>query len=312
MGENRKVLIPQETQQAFYQMLSGLQKDQLNVLSDIFDGILSKFARGTHSADFDAPVKKVEKIFLKKTAHFSKDDQAAVRRSLVAKLALNLPTIVEKMNLPGSILVLYPDAFGRLAYHLKNNRDDPYDLTDEFFRKDIRFVLGLSVPCGVAIADMVSKVPLRKVILSSFRSRNVSPVIRYFRARGYGRWFRVHVDPRYLTEFNEQGHDKFYLRVAELLEQQKDVRGYVGTTWYYDPQLLKISPHLAFLQLRPLERGAFMLRHRGGRDDIKYALMKSETRRRLYQEGKYTPISYSILWPRKDLISWAEQARLGK
>ena len=312
MDENRKVLIPQETQQAFYQMLSGFPKDQLNVLSDIFDGILSKVGRGTDSADFYAPVKKVEKIFSEKTANFSKDDQAVLRRSLVAKLALNLPTIVEKMNLPRSILVLYPDAFGRLADHLKNNRDDPYDLTDEFFRKDIRFVLGLSIPCGVAICDMISKVSLPSVILSLFRSRNVSPAIRYLRARGYGRWFRVHVDSRYLTEFNERGHDNFYLRIAELLEQQKDVRGYVGTTWYYDPQLLKISPHLAFLQLRPLERGAFMLRHRGGRDDIKNAIMKSKTRRRLYQEGKYSPISYSILWPRKDLISWAEQARRAK
>lgn len=28
---------------------------------------------------------------------------------------------------------------------------------------------------------------------------------------------------------------------------------------------------------------------------------------RSHNEGKYTPVCYSLLWPRKELISWAEQ-----
>jgi hypothetical protein len=80
----------------------------------------------------------------------------------------------------------------------------------------------------------------------------------------------------------------------------------VGTSWFYDPHLLQISPHFAYLQQRPLEGGAFLMRHRTGRFDIEHATMTSRTRRRLYQEGKYTPMCYSLLWPRKDLIFWAK------
>jgi hypothetical protein len=115
-----------------------------------------------------------------------------------------------------------------------------------------------------------------------------------------------------LNDFNERGWDNCFLRIAELLERKKDIRGLVGTSWFYDPQLLKISPRLAYLRQRPLERGAFLLRHRTGSVDIENATMKSETRLRLYQEGKYTPIVLSIVWPRKDLICWADQARRGK
>jgi hypothetical protein len=299
-------LITKQAKQAFYQIFSGLPKHHGTVLSDICDEILSKIGRGAEAADFQAPVKKVETTILKNTANLSKNDKDVLKRSLVAKLALNLPTIVEKMDLPTSIIELYPDSFTRLADHLKNNRDDPYDLTDDFFIKDIRFVLGLSIPCGAQIVDLISKVRLRSVLLSLFRSRNISAIIRYARVKGYGPWFRSHNESRYLTDFNELGWHNCYLRIAELLERRQNIRGMVGTTWFYDPQLIEISPRLAYLQQRPLEHGAFSLRHGTGIFDIKNATMKSKTRLRLYQEGKYTPICYTLLWPRKDLISWAK------
>ena len=251
MGENRKVVIPQQTKQAFYQMLLDLPGDQLTVLSEILDKILPRIDRWSNVADFWAPIREVETIFLRWTANFPKHYQLVLRRSLMAKLALNLPTVVEKMNLPRSISVLYRDAFERVANHLKNNRDDPYNLTDDFFLKDIRFVLGLSIPCGAQVVDMISKVPLHSVILSFFRSKNLSAIVRYARVKGYGPWFRIHTESRYLSDFDEQGWDNCYLRIAELLEHQKDVRGMVGTSWFYDPQLLEISPHLAYLQAAP-------------------------------------------------------------
>jgi hypothetical protein len=313
MVENKMNLLPQRTHQAFCQMFSGLPRDQINALSDLADEILLKAGRGAEIVDYYEPVKIAQTIFSKKTENYSKDSQVLLKRSLLAKLALNLPTIVEKMDLPKKIFLLYPNAFDRLADHLKTNCADPYDLTDDFFLKDIRFVLGLSIPCSTThVLDMISKVSLRSVILSLFWLGNVKAIIQYARIKGYGPWFRVHTDPRRLNDFNEQGWDNCFLRIAELLERRKDIRGLVGTSWFYDPQLLKISPRLAYLRQRPLERGAFLLRHRTGGIDIEYATRKSETRLRLYQEGKYTPIVLSIVWPRKDLISWADQARRGK
>ncbi len=307
MGKTGMNLIPEQTYQALSQHFSGLAGERALLLDQIKDEILLNLPQYARMGDFRQPVQKIESIFLKKAAHLYQDEQNNLKRALVAKLALHLPKIIDKMNLPSSILELYPDAFTRLADFLKRPSIDAYDVTSDYFRKDIRFVLGLSIPCGALVVDMTSRVALRSLILSVFRSNKANVIIRYAIAGGNGYWLRGHVDSRYLTEFNEIGNDNFYLYVAELMERKKEIRGYVGTSWYFDPQLLKISPRLAYLQERPRTGGAFFLRHGSEQSDIAMAIKTSETRRRLYEQGKYIPICYSMLWPRKELITWAEQ-----
>jgi hypothetical protein len=307
MEKGKLNLIPDQTSQKLEQLYSGLTSEQASLIDKIKNEILSNLSQYERMADFRMPVKKVEAVFLKHVAHHFQQDQIMLKRALVAKLALKLPGIVKRMNLPPSILELYPDAFGRLADFLQNIGHDPYDSTSDFFCKDIRFVLGLSVPCCAQIVDMHSMFYFRTLVLSCLRSKDVSAIKRYFLIEGYRAWFQIHTESRYLDEFNEHGWDRCYLRVAELLKRKKDITGMVGTSWFYDPQLLKISPRLAYLQSCPQERGAFFLRHGSEQSDIAMAIKTSETRRRLYQEGKYIPVCYSMLWPRKELIAWAEQ-----
>jgi hypothetical protein len=309
MADKKDNYISASAGEIFHRLFSSLSDEHAALVDTIRDEILSTIPQYAGMADFRAPVKKIDALFLKKTNGRSRNEQNALKRALVATLALHLPVIISKMNLPDSILALYPDVFERLAVFLENHTVDPYDWTGELFCKDMRFVLGLSVPCGVLIIDMISRIPLPSVILSFFRSRNFKGVLRYTLARGTGKWFRGHLDSRYVADFNEREFDKFYIRVADLLEKRKDVSGYVGTSWLYDPQLLEISPHLAFFQERPLERGAFMLKHGTQQSDVINALKASKKRQRLYQEGKYITVCYSSLWPRRELISWARQAR---
>jgi hypothetical protein len=290
-------------------LLSSLSSEQATLLDQMKDEILSNVSQYAKMADFPKPIKEVEGIFLKKAAHYSQDDQFILRRALVAKLALHLPHLLKKMDLPAGILALYSDAFGRLAAFLKSTGNVPYDSTGEFFCKDVRFVLGLSVPCGAQVVDMHSRFRLRTVALSFLRSGDFSASKQYFLTKGYRPWLQIHTESRYLNDFNEEGWDRCYLRIAELLEWKKDIAGMVGTSWFYDPQLVEISPRIVYLQERPRERGAFLLRHGTQRSDVVNAIKTSETRRRLYREGKYIPVCYSILWPRKELLSWAEQSR---
>lgn len=309
MGEENKNLIPYHSFEILNLLYSALSNGQKELIDQIKDEILSNLFIFLAMPDFRKPVEKVEACFLKKTFKNSQEQQLVLRRALVAKLALELPGLVAKMDLPASILALYPNAFERLADYLKNVVDYPYDSKGEFFCKDIRFVLGMSIPCGSLYIDMYSCVPFFSVILSALRSRDVKGIIRYTSLGGKKPWFRGHLDSRYTSEFNEKDFDFFYLRVAELLERQTHIKGYVGTSWLYDPQLLEISPHLAFFQDRPKERGAFSLKHGTQESDVVNAIKASETRRRLYYEGKYKPVCYSSLWPREYLISWAKQSR---
>ena len=309
MGERRIDLISDQTSKILNSVFPCLSSEQETVLEQMKENILSNIPQYAGMADFRKPVKKVEAIFLKKAAHIAQNEQAILKRALVAKLALHLPALVEKMDLPSSIMALYPDAVGRLADFLKSAGNDPYDSTSDFFCKDVRFVLGLSIPCGAQIVDMYSRFRLRTVALSYLRSNDFNSIKKYFLIKGYYAWLQIHTESRYLNDFNEHGWDRCYLRVAELLEQKKDITGMVGTSWFYDPQLLEISPRIAYLQKRPFERGAFFLRHGTQRSDVVNAIKTSETRRRMYQDGKYIPVCYSMLWPRNELISWAKQAR---
>lgn len=308
MRDDRKDLISGQASQTLNSLLSGLSSEDGILLDQMKEEILANISQFTKMTDYMQPIKEVEGIFLKKAVHYSSADQIILKRALVAKMALHLPTILEKMDLPASILALYPNAFGRLADFLKRAGDDlPYDSTSESFGKDIRFVLAKSIPFGVQYVELASNIPLASAILSFFRSRDLSGIIRYFRAGGSGPWLRSHVDSRYITEFNEDGFIRFYLRLAETLKLHKNIKGYVGTSWFFDPQLLKVSPRLAYLQMCPLEGGAFRLQHGTQSSDIASAIKTSATRRRLYKEGKYTPTCYSMVWPRRELIGWVKQ-----
>lgn len=310
--KNKETMITDQTLHALNSLFSDLPREQMMQINIICEAILSNIDGYSIMTDYKDPVRKAESIFLSKVSMYKEEDQMIMKRATIAKLALNLPNIVGKLRLPVSILKQYPDAFKRLAEFLKTNNDGKYDSAGEFFCKDMRFVLGLSIPNGVLVFDVNSRISVASVMLSVIRSGKINGLIQYMRAEGHKLWFRGHLDSRYTDEVNESGYDKFYCRLAEMLEMRKDIKGFVGTTWLHAPELPEVSPHLAFF-MKPLrEGGAFLLRHGTESSDIQNALKKSEKRRRLYKEGKYVPVSYSMIWPRKYLIAWAAQARQDK
>jgi hypothetical protein len=165
----------------------------------------------------------------------------------------------------------------------------------------------MSIPCGAQVVDKISLVSPISAVLSTIRSKKVSQLFNYIFKGGYGRWFRIHTDIRDLTDFNETGWDECYVRIASLLKKRIFIKGMVGTSWFYDPQIMNVSPRLSYLLKNPLQNGAFVLKHRTDRLNIERATSKSETRKRLYEEGKYTPVSYSIFWPRDKIIEWSDR-----
>lgn len=240
----------------------------------------------------------------------SQFDRNLVRRALVAKFALNLPAIINGLGLPESILALYPARLNLLSDHLKHNENDAYDVHCEYFQKDLQFVLGMWVPVSNTHALNLNYYFLyRTVIRSLLRPGNLNAIVRFLIVNGTGRWYAFHIDTRNLIDFNESGWDSSYTRITDLLERNNSIRGMIATSWLLDPQLLSISPHLAYIQLRPQDRGAILIRHCSTPEDTELATMKSKTRRRLYEERKYIPVCYSYLWPRKDMIAWSRSAK---
>jgi len=244
-------------------------------------------------------------LFDKQFPNVSEPESVFLQISLISKLAKITPLLVEKEKFPKKIIKYYHGSFDRLVFFLEKVADNPLGMNYNLFSK-IGLVLAINIPCGAQLLDLKSTIPLQSVLLTIHRERSLTNVMRYIKCRGFGVWFRGHTDTEYLDEFNEEGWDNFYLLIAELLLRRRYVRGLVGTSWFYDPQLINISPRLSYLQLRQLERGAFQMRHRGTVSDVNFATKSSPTRLRLYQDGLYNPVSHSLVWGRNEILRWAE------
>jgi len=227
-----------------------------------------------------------------------------VSRLLISELALDLEQTLSSRKLAPEVLALVPPAASRLLAHLRGSTDSSYRYPDDYFVKDLRFVAGMTVPGGAEVLDLRSKAGMRV----SAQLLRRQPTLTHLRALLMGSrsnpWFRIHTEKRYLRHFHEAGWDAFYLRVAAMLLAHPEVRGVVGTSWFFDPQLDAISPRLSYLR-KPLERGAFLVPGRSGAFDIASATVNSDARRQLFEQGHYMPVPQTLVWPRKELLLWA-------
>ena len=227
-----------------------------------------------------------------------------INKLVIVDLAVRLKETLARRNIPDEVLALYPAKASRLLTYVRNPSHQEYHFAHDDFVKDVRFASCLSVPCGDAqVVDLSSIIGYR----TSARLLLRNPSLRYarsiLRSGRIGPWFQIHTESRCLNDFSEPGWDACYIRIAALLRAHPEVLGTAGRAWFYDPQLESISPHLTYLRLRPLERGAFMVWSGTTDDDIRNATAKSANRRRLYEAGEYAPVSYTLFWLREHLIA---------
>lgn len=180
---------------------------------------------------------------------------------------------------------------------------------EDIYWKDLSIARQQCIPVGPVIIETYSGFGFRQGI-----SINIFQTFKFlyliFRLGGKECYYQSHVHIPLLSEFNEKGWYKAYIRIGELLKRNKRVKGVFGTAWFRDPQLEKISPNLIYLRKLPLENGAQFFDM--GKDTSGNAFAKSKTRRKLYDEGKYIPHGYLMIWPRRELIKWADKQMIGQ
>lgn len=229
---------------------------------------------------------------------------------LYHKLALSIfiKSAIEELDdrkLPESILRLYQSWFERVLNDFGQQPDNYYNLKKDEIRKDIGVCSLRLIPiggpwlvdtCSVGVRPLISSGPMKFFDYLAFVS---------FKAKGFKPFYRIHNYFRYLPRFNPEEMDRAYLRVAELLENNQGIKGLYRSSWFLDPEMDDISPHLSYLRKVPEQNGAKVFRVGVRKSDIKSAIQLSLERRGLYEEGKYIPTIYAYIWPRKDLLKWA-------
>lgn len=173
---------------------------------------------------------------------------------------------------------------------------------DDVYWKDLAIARQQIFPAGAGIVEVYSGIGLRAGL-----SLNVLKTFSFlkflFSSGGDKPYYQIHTHTPLLSDFNEQGWCECYLRIAEMLIKNKNIKGVVRGSWFCDPALESISPWLTYLQKMPVENGAslFFLR----KDQTGNAFSKSKKRLKLYNDGKYQPKTYLLTWPRNELIKWA-------
>ena len=261
-------------------------------------------AMASHWA-FGAPADTVDQL-LQLPHAFSRSsdprDRTRLRRVAVARLALEFFQVDDR--LPDTVNRLYPDFFAQLAKFLSTRSRDDY--CDDYFVKDVRYALGVTIPTGALQFDLSARVG-PKVIWRDLRmTGSPNSSLRYATSLGWRRWYGNHIDLRAMKEFTPEGWTASFARIAEVLKLNPAVRGVAGVSWFYDPQVARISPHLAYVQA-PTSHGAFLVKMLTPPHDVANALIRSPTRKKLYVEGKYVPTCYLLAWPRGPLLAWAER-----
>ena len=193
---------------------------------------------------------KVVKTFAKVTEIELASERRDLSRALIAGLAQHMIDRTMAAGVTQSMLEHAKDWQERLLGFLGDKAPDDYCFPSDLFIKDYRYTTALSVPCGAQVIDLDNSVGFKTAgRLALQRPKKAIYALRQ-------RWFRPHTESRYLDEFNEAGWERFYREIAALFALHPQIRGLVAKSWFYDPELSAISPHLAYLRETPLKEGA--------------------------------------------------------
>lgn len=228
---------------------------------------------------------------------------------LLELIKRNLTTL-DSEDLPESIKIIYKQNFQRITENieLKTEGEGFYLYDNDKFLKDLAVCTKCLIPAGACKinVDRLSKKFLFKKGIKQF-IKGLFYV--FFNLGGFKPIYVMHTDshdPSSIGDYTEEGLTRFFLRVAELLKIKTEIKGICCTGWLNDPKLSEVSPRLAYARRIFTDNGGIIFYIGPSENAVRSALTKSETRRKLYQEGKYIPTDYLAIWSRKKLLKWAE------
>jgi hypothetical protein len=263
------------------------------------------FARIINSLDVvygEHPDSYVPQYFAEQLKQMDRQTANLTQKIIMLQCILNHWSAIFEGHYASAVMAQYHKTISRLLITCENE-DGWSKQIDDYYFKDLAMAQRLMFPAGAQVVQSSSgfgfKQGLNGGLFSSLRFLWLT--LRQGGCKGY---YQIYTHTPELSEFNPQGWNDCYLRLAQMLEFNPQIKGIFGCSWFYDPQLKDISPRLMYLQDVPLQNGAssFCI----GDDKTGNAIYSSNTRRRLHDQGKYTPKSYLQVWPRGALIKWAE------
>lgn len=228
---------------------------------------------------------------------------------VIAVLIVHFYEQPRRKLIPASVASQYDVEFRRILAQFDTNPSGFYTCENDLFMKDLGICRGKLIPCGAELVDEFSGVPRRITVRAG--AKQFISALWFFTARsgGFRPFYELHMDPRARREFTSEGWDRCFLRVADLLEMNAEIKGVFGSSWWYDPEVERITPRIRYLRQRPLENGASIFRMGSDQAAVINATSFSRLRREKYATGEYVPTNYLMVWGRDDLLRWSKRSR---
>jgi len=204
-------------------------------------------------------------------------------------------------SLPRQFPVLYEQQIARIRANLADRHDDYFSLGNDPFRKDLAILRHRLIPFGAELATPYAGIP-RSLLVADGWHQAIRFVQVYGRCRSARPMLELHMHPHCTEAFNPSGWLDTYENLADFLELNRSFRGVQSTSWFLDPVLAEVSPHLSYLREVPQRCGATILYADDDDPDSSGAFAASQKRRSLYESGHYRPRLFTRIWPRRQLL----------
>jgi len=188
----------------------------------------------------------------------------------------------------------------------ENFSNDWMRLDRDLFHKEFGLASERLYAAGSQLLDPNCGVP-RSIVIRAGVRQLPQTLLTIVKLGGFSPYIQLHTHKFNLARFNEPGRREMFRGCVELYSLFPDCLGTVGSSWFLDPALHDISPHLDYLLLMPLAGGAHLFYYSANSEAIANATATSKTRRKLFEEGKYLPKNYMLIWGKQAQTEWARQ-----
>ena len=231
-----------------------------------------------------------------------------LRAMLGALIERNRPRIAA-LHVPAAVRTLFEKEYRRIEKDLAARDDGHFDLGSHSVRCDFRIVGFGRIPVGVHHIE-VGGVP-RRLVWSGGMTQILRASAVLARAGGWAPFYVSHfshgIKPHaFLLVYTPEAQIAWHRNVADCLRLNPDIRGLLATSWWYDPQLARVAPHLRFLREGSIAHGAIQLKSGSTEGARRFAVANSAERQKQYATGEYVPVSYAMVWTRDALLRWAD------
>jgi hypothetical protein len=204
-------------------------------------------------------------------------------------------------SVPNALTELHFAEWDRLRNDLTQQPDAYYTATNDSMVKDLAIASGLMLGTGYSVIER-SGVP-RSWMVRGGPVRWPANLAAFGATRGFSDFTETHMHDR-CARLSESTWTKTIYDCAELMRANPPIRGLMASSWFFDPAVASVSPHLAYLHGLPQSGGATFFDLGTSAHTVALATTASKARRALYEGGKYHPRLFGLIWPRERVLRW--------